>query len=58
MPYKGVGRYLIPEGTGVSQGEGGEGGQGPLDKERDRQSSPTKEGGNMEQAEEGKKSQA
>jgi hypothetical protein len=36
----------------------GEGGPGPPDKGRDKQSSSSKEGGKMEQAEEGKKSQA
>jgi hypothetical protein len=56
--YGGVGRYLGPEGNGVSSGEGGERGPDPLDKERDKQSNPSKEGGNMEQEEEGKKSQA
>jgi hypothetical protein len=49
VPYGGVGHCLGPEGNGVSSGEGGEGGQGPPDKERDKQSSPRKEGGNMEQ---------
>jgi hypothetical protein len=49
VPYRGVGRCLGPEGNGVNSGEGGEGGQGPPDKERDKQSSPRKEGGNMEQ---------
>ncbi len=58
MPYKGVGRCLRPEGNGVSPGEGGEGGLGPSDQEQDKQSTPSKEGGNMEQEEEGKKSQA
>jgi hypothetical protein len=43
---------------GVSKGKGGKGGPGPPDKERDKQSNPSKEGGNMEQEEEGKKSQA
>ncbi len=55
---EGVGCCLGPDGNGVSSGEGGEGGQGPLDKERDKQSNPRKVGGNMEQEEEGKKSQA
>ncbi len=55
---QGVGRCLGPEGNRVSPGEGGEGGPGPPDKERDKQSTPSKEGGNMEQEEEGKKSQA
>ncbi len=43
---------------GSAQGKGGEGGPGPPDKEEDKQSTPSKEGGNMEQEEEGKKSQA
>jgi hypothetical protein len=47
-PYGGVGRCLGPEGNGVSSGVGGEGGPGPPDKERDKQSNPSKEGGNME----------
>jgi hypothetical protein len=58
VPNKGVGRCLGPEGNGVSPGEGGEGGPGPPDKEQDKQSSPSKEGGNVEQEEEGKKSHA
>ncbi len=49
---------MRPEGNGVSSGEGGEGGPGPPDKKRDKPSTPSKEGGNMEQEEEGKKSQA
>ncbi len=58
VPYGGVGCYLGPEGNGVSSREGGKGGPGPPDKKRDKQSNPRKEGGNMEQEEEGKKSQA
>ncbi len=58
MPYGGVGCCLGPEGNGVSPGEGGKGVLGPSDKERDKQSNPSKEGGNMEQEEKGKKSQA
>jgi hypothetical protein len=54
VPYKGVGHCLRPEGNGVSPGEGGEGRSGPPDKRRDKQSSPSKEGGNIEQEEEGK----
>jgi hypothetical protein len=42
---------------GLDQGKGGEGGPGPPDKKRDKQSTPSKDGGNMEQKEEGKKSQ-
>jgi hypothetical protein len=56
--YKGVGCHLGPEGKGVSPGEEGEGGPGPPDKEQDKQSSPSKEGGNMEWEEEVKRSQA
>jgi hypothetical protein len=58
VPYDGVGHCLGHEGNGVSSGLGGEGGPGPPDKERDKQSNPSKEGGSMEQEEEGKKSQA
>jgi hypothetical protein len=58
VPYGGVGRCLGPEGNGISSGGGGERGPGPPDKGRDKQSNPSKEGGNMEQEEEGKKSQA
>jgi hypothetical protein len=58
VPYGGVGCFLGPEGNGVSSGEGGEGGPGPPDKGQHKQSNPNKEGGNMEQEEEGKKSQA
>jgi hypothetical protein len=53
-----VGHSLGPEGNGVSSGEGGEGGPGPPSKEEDKQSTPSKEGGNMEQEEEGRTSQA
>jgi hypothetical protein len=52
VPYGGVGCFLGPEGNGVSSGEGGEGGPGLPDKERDKQSNPSKEGGNMKQEEE------
>jgi hypothetical protein len=58
VPYGGGGCFLRPEGNGVSPGEGGEGGPGPPYMEPDKQSNPSKEGGNMEQEEEGKKSQA
>jgi hypothetical protein len=50
--------FLGPERNGVSSGEGGKGEPGPPDKGRHKQSNPNKEGGNMEQEEEGKKSQA
>ncbi len=42
MPYVGVGRCLRPEGNGVSSRVGGEGGPGPPDKERDKQSNPAR----------------
>ncbi len=58
MSYKGVGRCLGPERNGVSLGVGGEGGPGPPDRGQDKQFSPSKEGGNLEQEEEGKESQA
>jgi hypothetical protein len=57
VPDTRVGRCLGPEGNGVSSRERGEGGPGPPDKKRDKQSTPSKEGGNMEQEEEGKKGQ-
>jgi hypothetical protein len=43
---------------GSAQRRGGKGGPGPPDKEGEKQSTLSKEGGNMEQEEEGKKSQA
>jgi hypothetical protein len=43
---------------GSAQAKGAREGQAPPDKERDKQSNPSKEGGNMEQEEEGKKSHA
>jgi hypothetical protein len=49
---------LGPEGNGVSSREGGEGGPGPPNKEGDKLSTLSEEGGNMEQEEEGRKSQA
>ncbi len=58
VPYGGVGCCLGPGGNGVSSGVGGKGGPGPPGKELDKQSNSSKEGGNMEQEEEGKKSQA
>ncbi len=42
---------------GSDQGKG-EGGPGPPNKEGDKQSTPREEGGNMEQEEEGRTSQA
>jgi hypothetical protein len=50
-----VGRCLDPEGNGVSSGEGGEGGPRSVE---DKQSTPSKEGDNMEQEEEGRMGQA
>ncbi len=58
MPNMRVGRCPRPEGNGVSSGEGGEGGPGPPSKEEDKQSTPSKEGGNMEQEEEGRMGRA
>jgi hypothetical protein len=58
MPNMRVRRCLWPEGNGVSSGEGGEGGPGPPNKEGDKQSTPSKEGGNMEQEEKGRTGQA
>jgi hypothetical protein len=58
VPDTRVGRCLGPEGNGVSSGEGGEEEPGPSNKEGDKQSTPGEEGGNMEQEEEGRKSQA
>ncbi len=52
-----VGRCLGPEGNGASSREGGEGEPGPPVKSRDKLSTSSKEGGNMEQEKEGKKSQ-
>ncbi len=58
MPDTRVERCLGLEGNGVSSGEGGEGGPGPPDKEGDKQSTPSEEGGNMEKEEEVRTSQA
>jgi hypothetical protein len=58
VPNIPVGRCLEPEGNGVSSGEVGEGGPGPPSTDKDKQSTPNKEGGNMEQEEEGRTSQA
>jgi hypothetical protein len=52
VPNIRVGHCLGPEGNGVSSGEGGEGEPGPPSREEDEQSTPSKEGGNMEQEEE------
>jgi hypothetical protein len=51
VPNIRVGQCLGPEGNGVSSGEGGEG--GPR-REEDKQSTPSKEGDNMEQEKERK----
>ncbi len=53
-----VGRCLGPEGNGVSSGEGGEGGPGSAIREKNKQSTANKEGGNMEQEEEGRTGRA
>ncbi len=58
MPDTRVGHCLGPDGNGVSSGEGGKGGPGPPNKEGDKQSTLSEEGGNMEQEEEGRKRQA
>jgi hypothetical protein len=58
VPDTRVRRCLGPEGNGVSSGGEGEGGPGPPNKEGDKQSTPSEEGGNMEQEEEGRTSQA
>ncbi len=58
MPETRTERCLEPDGNGVSSKRGAEGGPGPPDKEGDKQSTPSKEGGSMEQEEERKKSQA
>ncbi len=58
MPNVRVGHCLGPEGNGVSSGEGGEGGPGPPSGEGDKQSTPNKEGGKMEQEGEGRAGQA
>ncbi len=46
-----------PEENGASSGEGGDGGPGPPSGEGDKQSTPIKEGGNVEQEEEGRTGQ-
>jgi hypothetical protein len=58
VPDTRIGRCLEPDGNGVSSKREGEGGPGPPDKEGDKQSTPSKEEGNIEQEKEGKKSQA
>jgi hypothetical protein len=52
--YKSGGALPGIWGNGVSSGEGGEGGPGPPNKEGDKQSNPSEEGGNMEQEEAGR----
>ncbi len=47
----------LGQGNGVSSGEGGEGGLGPPSREENKKSTPNKEGGNMEQGEEGRMGQ-
>ncbi len=56
MPDTRVRCCLGSEENGVSSGEGGEG--GPPDKDGDKQSTPSEEGGNMEKEEKGRTSQA
>jgi hypothetical protein len=58
VPDTRVGRCLGLEGIWVSSGGEGEGGSGPPNKEGDKQSTPSKERGNMEQEEEVRVSQA
>ncbi len=58
MPNIRVGRCLGPKGNGFSSGEGGKGEPGPPSGGEDKQSTPNKEGGNMEQEEEGRTGQA
>jgi hypothetical protein len=53
-----VGRCLGPGGDGVSSGEGGEGGPGPPRREEDKQSTPSKEGDNIEQEDKGRTGRA
>jgi hypothetical protein len=57
VPDRGVGRCLGPEGNGVSLGEGGEGGPGPLGS-KEEQSVLSEGGGNMEKEEEGRTGRA
>jgi hypothetical protein len=59
VPDRRVGCCLGPEGNGVNPGRGNDGGPSLPDRERDKQSTACKERGNsnMEQEEEGKKSQ-
>jgi hypothetical protein len=52
VPDVRVWRCLEPEGNGVSSGEEGEGGPGPPCGGEDKQSTPSKEGDNMEKEEE------
>jgi hypothetical protein len=55
-PDIGAGRYLGPEGNGVSLGEGGEGGPGPPRGEGDKQSVLNEGRDNMEKEKTGKSS--
>jgi hypothetical protein len=56
VPNIRVGRCLGPGdlGNGVSSGVGGEGEPGPPSREEDKRSTLSKEGGNMDQEEEGR----
>ncbi len=58
VPDMTAGHCLGPEVNGVSSGESGEGGPGPPRRREDKQSTPSKEGGNMGKEEEGRTSQA
>jgi hypothetical protein len=52
VPKIGVGRCLVPEGNGVSTGEGGEGGPGPPRSEEGKQSVLNEGRDNMDKDEE------
>jgi hypothetical protein len=58
VPNMGVGHCLGPEGNGVSLGEKDERGPGPPEHRGDEQSTLSKEGGNMEKEEEGRRRRA
>ena len=53
-----AGPCLGPEGNGVSSGARSEGGPGPPRGREDKQSTPNKEGGNMEKEKDGRTGQA
>jgi hypothetical protein len=58
VPDMKVGHWLGPEGNGVIPGERGKGELGPPRGREDKQSTPNKEGGNMEKEEEGRAGRA